>query len=72
MEQYLTTDELSKRIKMSPGSIRNLVWKKQLREGEHFVRPTGRKMLFVWSSIESWLFQGKDFSDTEKHSRINI
>jgi hypothetical protein len=28
MEQYLTTIELSARIKMTPGTIRNLVWKK--------------------------------------------
>lgn len=29
-EQYFTTSELSKRIKMTPGTIRNLVWKKEL------------------------------------------
>ena len=27
MEQYLTTQELSGHIKMTPGTIRNLVWR---------------------------------------------
>jgi hypothetical protein len=39
MEQYLTTDELSKRIKMPPGSIRNLVWKNELKLNVHYVKP---------------------------------
>jgi len=59
MEEYLTTDELSRRIKMPPGSIRNLVWKKVLRENVHYVKPTPRKLLFVWSAIEAWLYGGK-------------
>ena len=59
MEQYLTTEELSKRIKMPPGSIRNLVWKNELKLNVHYVKPTPRKILFVWSGIEKWLWNGK-------------
>ena len=55
MEEYLTTTELSDRIKMAPGTIRNLVWKKQLIENVHYVKPTKRKLLFVWSKVELWL-----------------
>lgn len=58
MEEYLTTDELSSRIKMAPGTIRNLVWKKTFVEGVHFIKPTPRKLLFVWGSIERWLHGG--------------
>ncbi len=72
MEQYMTTDELSQQIKMSPGSIRNLVWKRQLIEGIHYVKPTGRKLLFVWSNIEEWLFSGKTPESSENKSRIHI
>jgi len=72
MDQYLTTDELSQQIKMSPGSIRNLVWKKELKQGVHYVKPTGRKLLFVWSNIEDWLFSGKAPRKPENKSRINI
>jgi hypothetical protein len=55
MEEYLTTTELSKRIKMTPGTIRNLVWRNELQENIHYLKPTPRKLLFVWSSIEAWL-----------------
>ena len=60
MEEYLTTDELSERIKMAPGTIRNLVWKKKFRENIHYVKPTEKKLLFIWSSVETWLFSGSD------------
>jgi hypothetical protein len=63
MEEYLTTVELSQRIKMAPGTIRNLVWKKNLIEGVHYLKPTPRKLLFVWSAIEDWL-RGPDIINT--------
>ena len=56
MEEYLTTAELSDRIKMAPGTIRNLVWKGELLENVHYVKPTKRKLLFVWSKVELWLY----------------
>ena len=78
MEEYLTTEELSKRIKMAPGTIRNLVWKKTLVEGVHFIKPTPRKLLFVWTSIEGWLHGGPAMAaghgnpTRTEHSLINI
>jgi hypothetical protein len=78
MEEYLTTDELSDRIKMAPGTIRNLVWKKTFVEGVHFIKPTPRKLLFVWGRIERWLHGGTAVaagcgnSNINEHSRINI
>ena len=50
MEEYLTTQELSSRIKMAPGTISNLVWIIKFKENIHYVKPTGRKLLFVWST----------------------
>jgi hypothetical protein len=43
MEEYLTTIELSKRIKMAPGMIHNLVWRKELNKDTHYLKPTPRK-----------------------------
>lgn len=71
MEEYLTTQELSDRIKMAPGSIRNLVWKNTFIEGVHFVKPTGRKLLFVWSACENWLY-GQSKNQTSENGLINI
>jgi hypothetical protein len=36
MEEYLTITELSSHIKMTPGTIRNLVWKNELIENVHY------------------------------------
>lgn len=72
MENYLTTKELSKRIKMAPGTIRNLVWKKEFKENVHYVKPTPRKILFVWSEVESWLYRDKGGLLDKIGSLINI
>ena len=55
MEEYLTTTELSKRIKMAPGTIRNLVWRNEVEENIHYIKPTPKKLLFIWSRVEKWL-----------------
>jgi hypothetical protein len=55
MEEYLTPNELAIRIKMAPGTVRNLVWKKVFLENVHYLRPTPRKILFIWSAVEAWL-----------------
>ena len=71
MEEYLTTKELSSRIKMAPGTIRNLVWNKTLQEGVHYVKPSSRKLLFVWSQVEAWLHCASSLPDYAE-SRIHI
>ncbi len=50
---YLTTDELSARIKYDTRTIRERLKDSVLLEGTHYVRPFGgRKILFVWEAIE--------------------
>ena len=46
MEEYLTTVELSERIKMAPGTIRNLVWKNELKNNVHYLKSTFGKTLY--------------------------
>lgn len=75
MEEYLTTEELSQRIKMAPGTIRNLVWKGELVKDVHYLKPTSRKLLFVWSSVQKWLHGGVISTEnrgTGEKSLINI
>lgn len=59
MDELLTTKELSKRIKMAPGTIRNLVSQKVLKKNIHYFKPTARKILFHWPAIEDWLRNGQ-------------
>jgi len=53
MHSYLTTDELSKRIKYDSRTIRQCLKDSVLLEGVHYIRPFGgRKILFIWEAIE--------------------
>lgn len=53
MITYLTTDELSSRIKYDSRTIRERLKDSVLIEGTHYVRPFGgRKILYVWETIE--------------------
>ena len=51
--EFLTTEELSARIKYDPRTIRERLKDSKLIEGVHYIRPFGgRKILFVWDTIE--------------------
>ncbi|PLY16749.1 MAG: hypothetical protein C0631_02895 [Sedimenticola sp.] len=57
---YLTTEELSERIKYDSRYIREKLNDTVLIEGTHYVRPFGRrKILYLWERIE------QDFIETE-------
>jgi hypothetical protein len=50
---YLTTAELSERIKYTARTIRNSLKDSVLLEGRHYIRPFGgRKTLYIWENIE--------------------
>jgi len=50
---YLTTDELSVRIKYDVRTIRERLKDSVLLEGVHYFRPFGgRKILYVWEAIQ--------------------
>jgi len=50
---YLTTEELSGRIKYDQRTIRERLKDSVLLEGVHYVRPFGgRKILYIWEQIE--------------------
>ena len=52
-QTYLTTDELSARIKYDSRTIRERLKDSVLHEGIHYIRPFGgRKILFIWEKIE--------------------
>ena len=53
-QTYLTTEELSSKIKYDPRTIRNRLKDSVLFEGVHYIRPFGgRKILYIWERIES-------------------
>jgi len=54
VDEYLTTEELSARIKYDSRTIRERLKDSVLLEGRHYFRPFGgRKILYLWSAIEA-------------------
>jgi len=54
---YLTTVELSEKIKYDVRTIRENLKDSVLIEGVHYFRPFGgRKILYVWETIEKDMF----------------
>lgn len=65
--EFLTTEELSKRIKYDVRTIRERLKDSKLIEGVHYIRPFGgRKILFVWEAIE------RDIGNASGHSPVAI
>jgi len=57
-EEYLSVEQLSKRIPYKPKTIRNLMCRGVFREGVHFTRLTGRP-IFFWSEVEALIREGR-------------
>jgi hypothetical protein len=56
---YMTTSELSERIKYDPRTIREQLKDSVLFEGVHYIRPFGgRKILYLWERIEEEMLHG--------------
>jgi len=73
---YLTTDELSARIKYDARTIRERMLDSVLIEGVHYIRPFGgRKILFLWEKIETDMAQASSvaaFSGVENLSETIV
>lgn len=54
-EIYLTVKELSEKIKYSKRSIYNLIYKGNFVKGVHYIKPSRKKVLFIWSAVCKWL-----------------
>ncbi|WP_259368077.1 hypothetical protein [Colwellia sp. BRX8-9] len=53
MNTYLTTEELSKKIKYQKRTISSQLKDSILIEGVHYIRPFGgRKILYIWEQVE--------------------
>lgn len=66
-QTYLTTDELSSKIKYDVRTIRERLKDSVLIEGVHYLRPFGgRKILFVWETIE------RDMKNASFHQPVGM
>jgi hypothetical protein len=64
-QTYLTTDELSNLIKYDSRTIRERLKDSVLLEGRHYFRPFGgRKILYIWETIEHDMCAATSHTDT--------
>ena len=66
MDVYYTTKQLSKKIHMAEGTIRNLVCQGTFQKGIHYIKPTPRKLLFKAVAIDKWLNRNDPPTKSEK------
>jgi len=63
---YLTTEELSDRIKYDVRTIRQQLNDSVLLEGKHYIKPFGRrKILYIWEAVEEEMLARKSPNDIE-------
>jgi hypothetical protein len=54
-EEYLTTGELTQRLRWAPRTIRAKIAAGVFREGMHFFQPPGCQRRWKWSAVVAWL-----------------
>ena len=55
MDEYLTVEELSKKIKYSKRTLYNYINLNKFIKGVHYIKPSRKKILFIWPAIKEWL-----------------
>lgn len=68
---YLTTAELSMRIKYDQRYIREQLKDKVFKKGTHYIQPFGRrKILFIWNEIEKIMDSHVEEVDPMEHIKL--
>ncbi len=71
-QTYLTTEQLSDRIKYDPRTIRERLKDSVLLEHRHYFRPFGgRKILYIWETIEQDMLKQSGASSTIDIPMVN-
>ena len=70
MEEYLTIDELGKRLKLEAKTIKNKMANGTFRKGVHFFSPKGIGPRFKWSAVVAWLERKEELTTQEVNGSI--
>ncbi|MGA2109259.1 MAG: hypothetical protein ABSH25_16630 [Syntrophorhabdales bacterium] len=65
-EEYVTVADLSKRIHYSPKSIYNMISAGKFVRGVHYLKPTPKKVLFIWPVLKAWLARNEEEAGNSK------
>jgi len=70
---YLTPEQAAERLSFSPRYFRNVIMKRSLIEGVHWVRAfDGRKMLIIWERVEEELLNIGNVSTANSNENAAI
>lgn len=72
VREYLTVSELALRIKFSKQTVYNLISAGKFEKGRHYLKPSRKKILFIWSGVTQWLEERSNATDTpdQVHDKI--
>jgi hypothetical protein len=71
-ETYLTTEELSRKIKHAKQTLYNFIHTRVFQQGVHFIKPSRKKILWVWPEIEKWLAEKSSGNHVDLGVKPNI
>lgn len=63
--EYLSVAQLAELTPWSPQAIRTLVSRGRLRQGEHYFKPLGTRLIFKWSAIQQFIEGTNSCATTE-------
>ena len=55
LDEYLTIEELSARLKIKPKTVKNKMASGIFQKGIHYFSPKGLRPRFKWSAIVAWI-----------------
>ena len=62
-EEYLTIEDVAKRLRLSPKTVRNKMADGTFKRGIHYFSPHGLSPRFKWNAVKAWLESDQPKSD---------
>ena len=69
MNELVTCNELSIRLKLKKQSIYNMISRGEFCKNKHYFKPTRRILLFDWEAINDWL-RGSNVEDKPSSDKV--
>ena len=73
--KYLTVNQLCDKIGYAKQSIYNMISAGVFIKKIHYIKPSRKKILFIWAEVEKWMLEGSSLneaSNIDSKSKINI
>jgi hypothetical protein len=76
LDEYLTIEELSARLKIKPKTVKNKMASGIFRKGIHYFSPAGIGPRFKWSAVVAWIESNENHQESgipmRKGYKLNV